>query len=442
MRMLLSFERAALNAISRVQAKSLTCRRALLSKSTSISRRRTTNLWLDARARVITRQSEPRFLAEVEASLDMATCTKGHVISGSQGERLLAIIAPLAFAASHPEWSGVPRLRQRRDAGRLCVLQRLPDQRVNCRSLLRPTGRTMPYAAFASGWTVIETSGPSPRRLCCPMNTRNAPPQDEVDTRLYVALVERTMRVMAAFDGGLGSRTIADIAKQIDLGRSAVQRIVYTLEQLGYLEREEDQRHYRLTLKILDLSGGLTRPGNLMRLVQPVLQDLADETGETASWVKLEGDEIVIQQTVRSRHLGHVSFAPGQRFAALPSSSGQAILAQGDPKFAESLLAAASPALRKRIAFADAAEMAARFAEIRSQGFATTSKEEDLFSVSISAPVLSSSGLVLGALNVSALESRVPHTAISERLGPPIRAAVVRVARILEHQAETGLNGL
>ena len=142
------------------------------------------------------------------------------------------------------------------------------------------------------------------------MNTRNAPPQDEVDTRLYVALVERTMRVMAAFDGGLGSRTIADIAKQIDLGRSAVQRIVYTLEQLGYLEREEDQRHYRLTLKILDLSGGLTRPGNLMRLVQPVLQDLADETGETASWVKLEGDEIVIQQTVRSRHLGHVSFAP------------------------------------------------------------------------------------------------------------------------------------
>lgn len=274
------------------------------------------------------------------------------------------------------------------------------------------------------------------------MNTRNALPQDEVDTRLYVALVERTMRVMAAFDGGLGSRTIADIAKQIDLGRSAVQRIVYTLEQLGYLEREEDQRHYRLTLKILDLSGGLTRPGNLMRLVQPVLQDLADETGETASWVKLEGDEIVIQQTVRSRHLGHVSFAPGQRFAALPSSSGQAILAQGDPKFAESLLAAASPALRKRIAFADAAEMAARFAEIRSQGFATTSKEEDLFSVSISAPVLSSSGVVLGALNVSALESRVPHTAISERLGTPIRAAVVRVARILEHQAETGLNGL
>ena len=86
--------------------------------------------------------------------------------------------------------------------------------------------------------------------------------------------------------------------------------------------------------------------------------------------------------------------------------------------------------------------MAARFAEIRSQGFATTSKEEDLFSVSISAPVLSSSGVVLGALNVSALESRVPHTAISERLGAPIRAAVVRIARILEHQAETGLNGL
>ncbi|SDF58130.1 transcriptional regulator, IclR family [Salipiger thiooxidans] len=274
------------------------------------------------------------------------------------------------------------------------------------------------------------------------MTTRNAPSQDELDTRLYMASVERTMRILAAFDNGLGSRTLADIAKQLDLGRSAVQRIVYTLEKLGYLEREADQRHYRLTLKILDLSSGLTSTGSLMRLIQPVLQDLADETGETSSWVKLDGDEIVIQQTVRSKHLGHVSFAPGQRFAALPSSSGQAILAKGDPKVAESLLAAAGPALRTRIAFADAAEMAARFAEIRAQGVATTAKEEDLFSVSISAPVLSSSGVVLGALNVSALESRVPHTRISEQLGAPIQAAAARVAKILEHQAAVGVNAL
>ncbi|NIY96156.1 MAG: IclR family transcriptional regulator [Rhodobacteraceae bacterium] len=274
------------------------------------------------------------------------------------------------------------------------------------------------------------------------MTTRNAPSQDELDTRLYMASVERTMRILAAFDNGLGSRTLADIAKQLDLGRSAVQRIVYTLEKLGYLEREADQRHYRLTLKILDLSSGLTSTGSLMRLIQPVLQDLADETGETSSWVKLDGDEIVIQQTVRSKHLGHVSFAPGQRFAALPSSSGQAILAKGDPKVAESLLAAAGPALRTRIAFADAAEMAARFAEIRAQGVATTAKEEDLFSVSISAPVLSSSGVVLGALNVSALESRVPHTRISEQLGAPIQAAAARVAKILEHQAAAGVNAL
>ena len=98
--------------------------------------------------------------------------------------------------------------------------------------------------------------------------------------------------------------------------------------------------------------------------------------------------------------------------------------------------------LRTRIAFADAAEMAARFTQIRAQGVATTAKEEDLFSVSISTPVLSSSGVVLGALNVSALESRVPHTRISERLGAPIKAAAARMAKILEHQAADGINAL
>ncbi|MFN3207575.1 MAG: IclR family transcriptional regulator [Roseovarius sp.] len=271
------------------------------------------------------------------------------------------------------------------------------------------------------------------------MNPTDNTPATDVDQRLYVASIERTMRVLEVFDGGRDQLTIGDVTDRTGLGRSAVQRMMYTLEKLGYLSREPDGRHYGLTLKILDFTAGMTGPDSLARRVSPILATLLETTGETASWVRLEGEAIVILQTLCSRHLGHVAFQQGQRFPALPSSSGQAILAFQDPAVARRLFDEASPEIRARLPFATAAEMAERFEQTRRSGHAVTAKEEDLFSVSISAPVVSGSGTVWGAFNISALESRVPRDRVGELLAGPLHDAVAQAKKLFETQTRSGL---
>ena len=56
----------------------------------------------------------------------------------------------------------------------------------------------------------------------------------------------------------------------------------------------------------------------LLERAQPVLADLARRTGETVSWVELDGDEIVVVANIPSVHVTRVHLTVGSRFVALP----------------------------------------------------------------------------------------------------------------------------
>lgn len=245
------------------------------------------------------------------------------------------------------------------------------------------------------------------------------------DPRLFVSGIERAMRVMEAFDAGQQRLSLADISTRTGLGRSAAQRIVYTLHHLGYLHREADERFYSISYRMVDLCRGLIGRESPARRLLPLLQDLAEKTGETTAWVQLEGDKIVVLQSVLSTHFSHVNLSVGQHFAALPSSSGQALLAHADPALAEGLLQDAAAPVRARLPFATPEEMHGHFAAIRAAGYALTGKDEDLYSVSLSAPVFGPTGAALGAINLSVVESRFPKDTVGARLS----SLLLRAAR-------------
>ena len=71
-----------------------------------------------------------------------------------------------------------------------------------------------------------------------------------VDERLFVASVAKAMRILETFDKDAGSLGLSDIALRTGLGRSATQRFIYTLERLGYLDRDEASKRYMLSKKV------------------------------------------------------------------------------------------------------------------------------------------------------------------------------------------------
>ncbi|MGQ0845960.1 MAG: IclR family transcriptional regulator [Sporichthyaceae bacterium] len=140
--------------------------------------------------------------------------------------------------------------------------------------------------------------------------------------------LERGLDVLDLLADG-AARSVAEIAVAAGLHRSIAYRIVRTLEDRAYLEREPDGR-YRMGVAVATLARGVRT--ELGEAAGPELADLADETGATAFLVVPSGGEAVTLLSVEPRRSrAHVSHRPGQRHPLDRGAPGLAILAAGPP---------------------------------------------------------------------------------------------------------------
>lgn len=244
-----------------------------------------------------------------------------------------------------------------------------------------------------------------------------------VDERLFVASVEKGMRVLRAFDSQRPWLGITDIVELTGLGRSATQRFVYTLHQLGYLRRDANTRRYGLASRVLELAKGMLEANQHLERSQSLLAELARATGETVSWIELDDDEIVVVANIPSVHVAHVHLPVGSRFGALTSSSGQVLLQDAESAQIKELFNSLDPNSRKRLGPGGVGVVLKLLSQARDSGFAITEKLMDQHGVSLSAPVRDIRGKVVAAINISTLTSRHDSASAKRNLLPLLLTA-------------------
>lgn len=245
--------------------------------------------------------------------------------------------------------------------------------------------------------------------------------EKQVDTRLFVSSVGKALRVMEAFDETEQKMTLSRIAEKTGLGRSAAQRFVYTLETLGYLKREQGAPGYSLSNRALLFVRGLLSANSAFENALPLLKTLAEETGETASWVECDGSEIIIIGGVPSPNRSAVILPVGSRYKALTASSGHLFLADQPEDYVRALYEEADDASLDRLDHIGADAYLELIRKERTEGLCVTEKDVDLSSISISAPVEDFRGKMFAAINVSALKGRVRPEEVQSRIVPLIK---------------------
>ncbi len=226
------------------------------------------------------------------------------------------------------------------------------------------------------------------------------------DSPLFVNSIAKSFRVLHAFDGPQRHMTLVDIAAASGLDRSAVQRIVHTLETLGYLARVPNSKTYALTSRLLKFSYNYVRTHELIAKAMPYLQDLSHTFGETVNLQELDDTEIVLVARVVSPQLMNVRVAVGSRLPAFCTASGNAILsrlpiAQRDRVLANSDLVPLTPHTevhRKRLV--------ARIERATMKGYSIVSDQAVIGDISIASPIIGPEGLAIAAVNISVPSSR------------------------------------
>ncbi|WP_201864860.1 IclR family transcriptional regulator [Microvirga soli] len=239
--------------------------------------------------------------------------------------------------------------------------------------------------------------------------------------RDFVASLEKGLLVIEAFDASRPRLTLSDVAKLTGITRAAARRYLLTLTKLNYAEF--DGRYFSLTPRILRLGYAYLSSTSLSAQVQPFLERISEETGESSSAAVLDGDDIVYIARSATRRIMSIGLGVGSRLPAHCTALGRAILAfQPEDEFQAYLqrvrLEARTPkTITDKSAFQHALEATC------AQGYAIVNEELEYGLCSIAVPVMQKNGKVTIALNLSAQAGRVSAEEMEGRFLPLLKSA-------------------
>ena len=108
-----------------------------------------------------------------------------------------------------------------------------------------------------------------------------------------VQSVERIFQLIEHLAAHPTGVSLQRLAEETGLAKSTVHRLLASLVGLGYVVQDEENGHYRLTLKMFELSSGIVDSMDIMGVAKAHLERLSQRTGEAVHLVIRDGRDIV-----------------------------------------------------------------------------------------------------------------------------------------------------
>jgi IclR family pca regulon transcriptional regulator len=224
---------------------------------------------------------------------------------------------------------------------------------------------------------------------------------DDRENGLFVASVQKAFRVLEALSEATTELGLSEVAARTGIGRSAAQRFLYTLQTLGYLTQDPVSKGYRLSSKLLALSGSYVRTDILRVKAHPILEEANRRCEETINLTVLDGTDVVYILRFPSKHVVSVNLTVGTRLPAFCTAPGRVLLAQMERAKVDHVLARSQLIKRTETTETDPRRLHEILAQVRRQGYALSNQEAFVGDISIAAPIFDEQGQVAAAVNVA-----------------------------------------
>ncbi len=244
----------------------------------------------------------------------------------------------------------------------------------------------------------------------------------------FLSTLARGLSVLRSFTRERPEMTLSEVAAATNLSPAVARRCLFTLVELGYVAR--DEKKFLLTPEVMSFASAFIESTNLEELVQPFLQKLRDETGDSASLAVLSGNDILYLVHVSTRRMIRLVAGFGTRFPAYPTSLGRVLLAhQPTPELGRYLKALKLEKLTEQTVSTKEA-LRKILKDCKKNGYASVEDELDYGIVSVAVPVFDANGDILAAINCSTATSRVHRKDMVDTRLPLLR----ETARAVENE--------
>lgn len=239
--------------------------------------------------------------------------------------------------------------------------------------------------------------------------------------------LDRAIDVLEVLEDAPRGLRLSEIARRADLHVATTLRILSALEARGRVER--DDTYYRAGVGLLFGAHAFLTASPLVAAARPVLQELASDTGLTASvFVRTGFSRAVIARVEGSNPLRY-ELPIGERLP-LHLGAGKILAAHLSAEDTAELLAQSLPFVTAGGHETTVAAFKRELAAIRKSGVAVSESERIVGGRSLAAPVINGAGDVIAAIQVAGTEESLPRAKVKS-LSATVRTAADALSRHL-----------
>lgn len=217
--------------------------------------------------------------------------------------------------------------------------------------------------------------------------------------------VDRALLLLKMFSDHRELR-LTDARDALGVSQSTAHRLMAMLQYHGFVDQDPVSRMYLAGPALLEVGLAAVQNLDLRGVARPILESLAEATGETVHLGLLQGAEVLYMDAVESQAALRVSVRIGRRIPAHATSLGKAMLAAVPTERVEQLYpdealeAVTDRTITKR------RDLLAALAEVRELGYAENLEEGEPGVGSIGVAVVDG-GRLIGGLSVAAPRARL-----------------------------------
>jgi DNA-binding IclR family transcriptional regulator len=234
--------------------------------------------------------------------------------------------------------------------------------------------------------------------------------------------VSRVMRLVLALSESHEPLGVTHLATAIGLPPSTTHRLLELLTQGGFVQQSGSTRKYAVGPTLLRIAHRVVARSPVLKLVQPALDAVAAQTGETALFAMYSAGESDAVYLAKSDSPNRLRFRieVNRQVDMLRAAAGLAVLALLPEAERSAIIAASTLSPRK------AATLRARLAQIAHERFAVSEADELPDMIGVAVPLTTPSGAIAGSIAIV-----VPRVRFDERQLAAYRTVLADAARRL-----------
>lgn len=227
-----------------------------------------------------------------------------------------------------------------------------------------------------------------------------------------------------------GSAGISELAREVDISKSAVFKHVKTLSRLGYLVRHGDD--YHLSLRFLML-GNQAREELPLDAAETVVTQLAETTSHATNFFARENDSAICALWVEPDDGAFTERSVGDSFPLHATAGGKAIFAHLDDTERDEIIEKTGLSEYTEKTITDRTELDAELQSIRDKRIAFDREEYTAGLQCVASPVLDSDKTPLGSVSVIGNIQQMS----GKRMEEDVVGLVISAAKTIEKEVRT-----